>query len=63
MTAAPEPLPAPANSDVSDTSPFISPDGNSLLFYSTRPYAFGKADLYIAFKKMEDGVKLKTLAL
>lgn len=48
---APKPLPAPVNSGVSDASPFISPDGNSLLFYSTRPYGFGKADLYIAFKK------------
>jgi Tol biopolymer transport system component len=47
----PVPLPEIVNSGPSDTSPFISPDGNSLLFYSTRPGGFGKADLYIAFRK------------
>jgi Tol biopolymer transport system component len=34
--ASPLKLPAPINSDASDTSPFVSPDGKTLLFYSTR---------------------------
>lgn len=59
--AEPVPLPAPVNSGVSDTSPFISPDGNALLFYSTRPGGFGKADLYVAFKRHRKWDKVKNL--
>ncbi len=59
--AEPVPLPAPVNSGTSDTSPFISPDGNSLLFYSTRSGGFGKADLYIAFKKNGKWSEVKNL--
>jgi len=44
-------LPATINSGVSDTSPFVSPDGKILLFYSTRPGGLGKADLYVSFRK------------
>ena len=39
------------NSEFSDTSPFLSADGNTLLFYSTRPGGYGKADLYVSFKR------------
>ena len=59
--AAPVPLPALVNSGPSDTSPFISPDGNSLLFYSTRPGGFGKADLYIAFRKHGEWTSVRNL--
>lgn len=41
-------LPSTINVGPSDTSPFISPDGRTLLFYSTRPSGFGKADLYVS---------------
>jgi len=44
-------LPATINSGTSDTSPFVSPDGKVLLFYSTRPGGLGKADLYVSFRK------------
>ena len=44
-------LPAAINAGPSDTSPFISPDGKTLLFYSTRSGGFGKADLYVSSKK------------
>ena len=48
--ALPERLPAEINSGTSDTSPFISPDGKTLLFYSTRPGGYGKGDIYVAYK-------------
>jgi Periplasmic component of the Tol biopolymer transport system len=48
---APVRLPAPVNSDASDTSPFITPNGKMLLFYSTRTGGYGKADLYVSFRK------------
>jgi Tol biopolymer transport system component len=41
-------LPPPVNSGASDTSPFISPDGRVLLFYSMRPGGKGNADLYVS---------------
>jgi Tol biopolymer transport system component len=47
---APVKLPPNINSDASDTSPFITPDGGTLLFYSTRAGGFGNADLYVAHK-------------
>jgi Tol biopolymer transport system component len=46
---APSKLPTPVNSDSSDTSPFISPDGKTLLFYSTRQGGYGGADLYVCY--------------
>ena len=39
------------NSEVSDTSPSLSADGNTLLFYSTRPGGYGQADLYVSFRR------------
>ncbi len=44
-------LPLVVNAGPSDTSPFIAPNGKTLLFYSTREGGFGKADLYVAYKK------------
>lgn len=44
-------LPVAINAGPSDTSPFISPNGKTLLFYSTREGGFGKADLYVSSKK------------
>jgi dipeptidyl aminopeptidase/acylaminoacyl peptidase len=44
-------LPVAINAGPSDTSPFISPNGKTLLFYSTRARGFGKADLYVSSKK------------
>ncbi|HXB22211.1 MAG TPA: hypothetical protein VNV88_12555 [Candidatus Solibacter sp.] len=44
-------LPSQVNSGASDTSPFISPDGATLLFYSTRPGGYGGADLYVSFRR------------
>ena len=44
-------LPVAINAGPSDTSPFISPDGKTLLFYSTREGGFGKADVYVSSKK------------
>jgi Tol biopolymer transport system component len=35
----------------SDTSPFLAPDGNTLLFYSTRAGGQGAADLYLSRKR------------
>jgi Tol biopolymer transport system component len=49
--SSPTLLPPPVNSGPSDTSPFISPDGRVLLFYSTRPGGNGDADLYVSYKK------------
>jgi Tol biopolymer transport system component len=44
-------LNADVNAGPSDTSPFLSPDGNILLFYSERAGGFGKADLYVSTKR------------
>jgi hypothetical protein len=38
------------NAGPSDTSPFLTPDGKSMLWYSTRPGGFGQADLYVSRK-------------
>jgi hypothetical protein len=46
---APRKLPEPINAGPSDTSPWIFPNGKALLFYSTRPGGYGKADLYVSF--------------
>jgi hypothetical protein len=39
------------NAGPSDTSPWIAPNGKTLLFYSTRGGGYGKADLYVSFLK------------
>ena len=49
--SAPEKLSAAINAGPSDTSPWIAPDGKTLLFYSTRPGGYGQADLYVSFWK------------
>ncbi len=46
--AKPVRLNANINAGPSDTSPFLSSDGNTMLFYSTRDGGMGKADLYIS---------------
>jgi len=48
---APSLIPPTVNAGPSDTSPFIAPDGRTLLFYSTREGGFGKADLYVSDEK------------
>jgi dipeptidyl aminopeptidase/acylaminoacyl peptidase len=48
---APAKLGREINAGPSDTSPSISPDGNTMLFYSTRQGGRGKADLYVSFFK------------
>jgi hypothetical protein len=47
----PKKLGTEVNSETSDTSPFLSADGNTLLFYSTRPGGYGHADLYVSFRR------------
>ena len=42
-------LTAPINSDASDTSPFVSHDGKTLLFYSTRTGGYGGGDVYVTY--------------
>lgn len=49
--SVPEKLPPPVNAGPSDTSPWIAPNGETLLFYSTRPGGFGQADVYVSFLK------------
>ena len=44
-------LPSVINSGPSNTSPFVTPDGRTLLFYSTRDGGFGKADLYVSHER------------
>jgi Tol biopolymer transport system component len=44
-------LPATVNSGVYDASPFVAPNGKTLLFYSTRPGGSGGGDLYVSFFK------------
>jgi len=48
---APMKLGATVNAGPSDTSPFLAPDGKTLLFYSTRNGGAGKADLYATFRE------------
>lgn len=44
-------LPSTVNSGVYDASPFVAPNGKTLLFYSTRPGGSGGGDLYVSFLK------------
>lgn len=47
----PAPLDSTINAGPSDTSPWLSPDGNTLLFYSERAGGQGKADLYVSERR------------
>lgn len=49
--STPTRLPAAVNAGPSDTSPFLAPDGRTLLFYSTRAGGAGQADLYASLKQ------------
>ena len=49
--SAPVRLDTTVNAGPSDTSPFLSPDGNAMLFYSERAGGFGQADLYVTVKR------------
>jgi len=49
------------NSEASDTSPFLSADGKTLLFYSTRTGGYGKADLYVSSKRHKRWMLIKNL--
>jgi Tol biopolymer transport system component len=42
-------LPDTVNSGVYDASPFVAPNGKTLLFYSTREGGSGGGDLYVSF--------------
>jgi Tol biopolymer transport system component len=57
----PEKLGPEINSEASDTSPFLSADGNTLLFYSTRPGGYGQADLYVSFRRNRQWSQAKNL--
>jgi len=48
---APVKLPATVNSGVYDASPYVAPNGKTLLFYSTREGGSGGGDLYVSFSK------------
>ena len=48
--ASPSRLGPTINAGPSDTSPFLTPDGRTLLFYSTRVGGAGQADLYVSVK-------------
>ncbi len=48
--AAPEPLPAPINSEADESNHWIAPDQSYLLFLSNRPGGIGENDLYISFR-------------
>ncbi|MEP7000029.1 MAG: hypothetical protein ABI969_06105 [bacterium] len=49
--SGPNRLDANVNAGPSDTSPFLSRDGKTLMFYSTRAGGMGKADLYLSVKR------------
>lgn len=54
---------ANVNGGPSNTSPFLSPDGNTMLFYSDRDGGHGKADLYIARRNGDWGAAINLGAL
>jgi Tol biopolymer transport system component len=39
------------NSSENDASPAVSPDGQTLVFWSDRPGGFGSTDLYVSFRR------------
>lgn len=56
----PEKLGNEINSEFPDIDPFIAPDESYLIFHSFRPEGFGRADLYISFRK-NDGTWIRAL--
>jgi len=52
---APENLGAAINTDENETDACISPDGDYLVFTSTREGGFGSGDLYVSFRTDEGG--------
>ena len=57
----PQKLGPEINSEISDTSPFLSADGKTLLFYSTRTGGYGQADLYVSFRRNRQWSQAKNL--
>ncbi len=47
---APERLDLPINTAERESNPFISPNENYLIYFSSNPKGFGDVDLYISFK-------------
>lgn len=56
----PEKLGNEINSEFPDIDPFIAPNESYLIFHSFRPDGFGRADLYISFRK-NDGTWMRAL--
>lgn len=56
----PEKLGNEINSEFPDIDPFIAPDESYLIFHSFRESGFGRADLYISFRK-NDGTWTRAL--
>lgn len=48
---APRNLGLPVNTGNRESNPFISPEGDYLIYFSDRPEGHGEVDLYISFKK------------
>ncbi len=48
-----EPLSA-CNTTYGENGPYVAPDHSFLLYHSTRPDGFGKADLYVSFRRDDD---------
>jgi Tol biopolymer transport system component len=60
-SSAPEKLSSEINAGPSDTSPWIAPNGETLLFYSERAGGYGKADLYFSFLEHGNWSKAENL--
>ncbi len=57
----PQKLGLAVNSRASDTSPYLTPNGKTLLFYSTRAGGYGKADLYASFRAADGWMPAENL--
>jgi len=51
----PEPLGSHINSEHVDWCPYVDPDEEFLIFSSNRPGGSGQLDLYISFRRDDDG--------
>ena len=49
----PQPLGHPINTSERESNPFISPEGDYLLYFSSDKYGLGEVDLYISFRHKE----------